>query len=440
MRSKWSKFACSLAVVVFAFWFRFEYQANTVIEYPLRADAGQYYNIGWNIVHHGVASMAHPGEDAPAPDSYRGPGYPLLVALAIFLGGDEKGYAYILIIQAILGALSAGLMIAIARQWLPFSYSLAAGVLVAIWPHLVSLAGNVLTESSLGFFLLLSVYLVTRAVHSGRLHYYILAGLAFAYTTLINPAMLLLPVAITVLLALFRKQYLLVFLCLSLSLPVAWSIRGAMLESGRSTSGRLVENILAGAEPGFSYDFSPATLEARSRVMPAIAEYKDDIWGALGAVADRVTSDPAYYLNWYVLQKPAQLWQWKILGDDDIYVYPVIVTPFHIQPAYRFIISFCSSINIILMVAAFTFMLLLIARSLSRGLRAEDLPLLVVTLVFLYANVLYSVLLPDPRYATPFRPFEIVLAVSLLFMCHRFVQEHRQEQAGKGSREPAKHV
>jgi hypothetical protein len=373
--------------------------------------------------------MTYPSEVPPEPDSYRGPGYPLLIALAIKLGGDDKGYNYVLFIQAILSALSVALAIAIARQWLAFSYALAVGVLVAVWPHLVSLQGNVLTETFFGFSLLLGVYLLGGAVSRQGLYLYALAGLAFAYAALINPAILLFPPLAAAAIAFFRRKYLVIFLCCSLSLPVAWSVRSAMLESGKSTSGRLVENILAGSEPDFNYDYSANTQASRERVWAKMEQYEGDIMGALGSLVDQFSDSPAYYASWYLLQKPVRFWQWNILGDPDIYVYPVIASPFQTHTLYRVIISICSSLNLILMAAAFGFVLVFAVRGFRRRFQEQDVPLLLVTLLFVYATLLHSVLVPDPRYSTPFRPFEILIALTLVSIIHGRVQASRPRGA-----------
>ena len=361
------------------------------------------------------------------------PGYPLLVALAIQLGGDENGYKYVLLIQALLGALSVALTIAIARQWLSFAYSLTAGILVAVWPHLVAMSGFVLTETFFGFSLVLGVYLLTCAIRRKRAGYYIAAGLVFAYSTLINPSILLFTPIATVALYPFQRKHLVIFLCCSLGPPAAWSIYSTTLDADKSSSSRLVENILAGSEPNFSYDYSPETVASRARITTEMARYQDDVQGALGMVVGRFAEDPALYASWYFLQKPAQFWQWAILGDSDIYVYPVLTSPFHTQPFYRVIISLCSSINTLLMAAALAFVLVLSAKLARRRFRARDLPLLIVSLVFVYATLLHSVLTPDPRYATPFRPFEILLALTLLSMAHSYVRESRQGKEEEGS-------
>ena len=431
-KKQWVKLVCAFSIVFFALWFRLEYQAHTIVDTPLRADAAQYYSIGWNLVHHGVVSMAIPDSVAPSPDSYRSPGYPLLVALSIQLGGDEKGYHYLLLLQALLGALSVGLTIAIARQWLSFTYAIIAGLTAAIWPHLVTLSGYVLTETFFGFTLLLGSYLLIIARRNQRTYQYVLSGLVFAYSALINPAILLFPVVIAAVLFFSQRKFVVIFLLCALSFPVAWAARSAMLDSAKTSSGRLLENILAGTEPDFDYNFSPAALVAKSRVSAGVKQYRNDFPAALGMIVDRFTENPAFYANWYFVQKPLRFWQWSILGDGDIYVYPVFVSPFQTNAFFRAIVSLCYSLNIFLMAAAFCFVLVFSVKSFRHGLRDQDMPVVFITLLFVYATVLHSVLTPDPRYATPFRAFEILLALSLLAAIQEYIQKNGQSKLQVG--------
>lgn len=424
-RKEWGKHFCVAAVILFSLWFRIEYQATTIVDVPLRADAGQYYAIGWNLFNHGVASMAYPNEATPTPDSYRGPGYPLLITLSLMLGGYEKELEYLLFIQAVLGALSVALTIAIARQWLSFTYAVLAGVLVAVWPHSVTMSGLILTETFFGFTLLLGTYLLGCASNSQRAYQYAFAGLAFAYSALINPAILLFPILVGAILIFSQRKYAVLFLLCALSLPVAWGARGVMIESGNNSSGRLMENVLAGMEPAWDYNHSPSALAAKSRVTKAMEDYRDDLPGALNFIADRIVENPRYYANWYLAQKPLRFWQWSILGSGDIYVYPVLVSPFETKTFFRLVVAFCHGLNLPLMIAAFCFVLVFASQVVRHRSQDQHMPLVFVVLLFVYATLLYSLLTPDPRYAIPFRPFEILLAFSLLALVHKQVRNSK---------------
>jgi 4-amino-4-deoxy-L-arabinose transferase-like glycosyltransferase len=422
----------AVAVVFFALWFRLEYQANTIVDHPLRADAGQYVRIAFNIVEHGVVSQHLPGEAPPQPDSYRGPGYPLLVAAAMLWSGVEGNWFHaLLVMQAVLGTLTVALTILIARRWLPDSYAIAAGLVVAIWPHTVTMSGYILTETFFGFTLVLATYLLCRAESGRRALWYALAGLVFSYAALINPSILLFPVLLAAFFVLTQRKYAVVFLLCALIVPLLWSARGALLESGRDSSGRLVENVLAGMEPQFDYVDTPAANEARSRYQARMESYQQAPLDALHAIAGELAAQPGYYLKWYLWQKPQRLWQWSMLGDGDIYVYPVNRSPFFTNPFYRVIASICHSLNTWLLVAAVGAVLLVAATGERQNPLRKSFPFVIVVLLFMYATALHMALTPDPRYATAYRPFEIMLAVSLVALLHQRWREKRtEEQSG----------
>ena len=153
---------------------------------------------------------------------------------------------------------------------------------------------------------------------------------------------------------------------------------------------------------------------------------------ALGEITSRFVGDPATYSRWYFLQKPMRLWQWTILGDMDIYVYPVLKSPFHTQSFYRAVISICSSINTLLMGVAFSFVFIFAVGGIRHGFQIQELSLIIVTLVFVYATFLHTILTPDPRYAVPYRPFEILIALTLLSSIHKYLRDNRHKNSHLG--------
>jgi 4-amino-4-deoxy-L-arabinose transferase-like glycosyltransferase len=432
-KEKLFRFA-ALALVLFALLFRIGYQTTAEVDSPLRADASQYTFIAWNMLNHGMVSMAAPGTPNPQPDSYRGPGYPALIASAILLGGEDHWYFPLLIMQAVLGALSVLLAMLIVRRWLPWGYTLLVGGLVAVWPHLVTLTGYVLTETFFGFSMLLAIWLLCRAQDRQRAYLYVLAGLVFGVSALINPVILVFPLLAAAVLFFSNRRLASIFLVCALLLPVAWSIRGMTLDVERkaSSSGRLMENVLIGLEPDFDsyYHQDPRGWEANQRVQAALALYRRDPPAAYAAIGQRLASDPGFYLKWYVLEKPLRFWSWSIgQGAGDIYVYPTTMSPFETKPLYRIVAAVCHGMNTVLMLLAFAATVLLLAKAMKRRLGREDLPLAWVTLLFVYATAIHSALAPDVRYSTPFRPTEIILAVTCLAMLQQEIRSARVRTA-----------
>tara|TARA_B110000503_G_scaffold20798_1_gene31440 strand:+ start:1170 stop:2405 length:1236 start_codon:yes stop_codon:yes gene_type:complete len=410
-----------------------EYNANTIVSEPYRADAGQYFSIAFNIVNHGVVSVARPDAKTPTPDSYRGPGYPLLVALVIATGGEDNFYRNLLFMQAVVGALSVAVTIAIARYWMGMGFAIAAGALMAIWPHTVTLAGYILTETFFGFSLLVGIYLLCRAHSTQKWLGYTFAGFTFSYAALINPVILIFPVLTAGVLLFSQRRNALIFLLCALVIPLAWSLRGVMLEeSGRSSSSRLVDNVFTGMEPDFDYGQTPEIIAARKRINEGQAAFNHSPMLAIELITKRIAEQPVFYVKWYLWQKPLRYWQWSIIhGDGDIYVYPVLQSPFYTSTTFRAISSLCYALNLPLLLAAVGFVLIFANKALRRNVQDNDFPLLLVTLLFIYATVLHSALTPEPRYAVPFKAFEVLLAMSLLAAVHRKWRDSKREEINK---------
>lgn len=407
------------AIVALALFLRLYYQQVTVVDQPVRADAAQYARIAWNLRQHGVVSMAPPADTPPVPDSYRGPGYPLLLAGAMGLAGtdDPRWYGYALTAQALLGAGTVALIMLIAGGFLAPAYVRAVGLLYAVWPHAITLSGYLLTETLFGFTLALGVYLLTRALASRRVLTFASAGAAFSFAALVNPIIIpFAPLAGALLLRRAPRPALVFMLCAAL-LPAWWAVRGAGIPAApnATSSYRLAENLLIGAEPDFpgAYRGDPVGLAVRARVDEALDAYAAHP-AALGPLLlERLAAEPVRLLAWYLLEKPAALWTWSVAqGVGDVYVYPTPVSPFELNPWYRALHALCYGLNTPLMVAAFGMLGVVLYRA-WRGPAPPDALWLTALLVG-YATAIHMVLTPDARYAVPFRGFEIALAVGLV--------------------------
>jgi hypothetical protein len=157
-------------------------------------------------------------------------------------------------------------------------------------------------------------------------------------------------------------------------------------------------------------------------------------FGGMHTLLDRLAEQPQLYAKWYLLQKPARFWQWSIVhGYGDIYVYPVMLPAFKIQPLFLAIASVCYSLNTWLFVAAIFSVVLLAWRCARGNLQDKEMPLVLVALLFVYATALHTVLTPDARYAAPFRPFEIMLAVSLVALAQQYWLAKKTEAKLQGA-------
>ena len=402
-----------LALTVGALLLRVYYTALAVVDNPLRADAGQYFRVALNVVLHGTYSTASPDAASVPPDSYRAPGYPTLIAVLFWLDGDGS-YDALLAIQCVLGACTVGFSILLASRMMPKNYAFATGVLVGVWPHLITMGGYALTETLFGFLLSASAWLVVKALERPKIGITLLAGMCLAAAALVNQIALCLAPLIA--LSFTKRDWKVwVFLAAALAPPLLWSVRDSQIQSpaGLSASSRLMENVLIGMEPDFVPRYKPeagipTAVVARERISAGLNAYSVDSKKAVYDIWKRMSERPIYYLVWY-LTKPEQFWSWSIVqGQGDIYEYPMLVAPFNSSFPLRLIASVCRGLNPLLMLAALGGAILTFAgKAPLRSAPANT----VVVLIAVYATVIHSILTPDVRYSIPFRPFEIILAM-----------------------------
>lgn len=412
------RWAAALVLVgLFAFGLRWYYVAHAVVYEPIRGDAIQYHAYAWNIAHHGIFSQAPPHSPTVASDSFRDPGYPLFLAIWLRLFASFPiWYPAVLMSQALLGSITVVLLMAGARGWLPDRWLLAAGMLMAVWPHSVTMTSFLLSETLFGFLCALAFYCLGRSFRSGSANWAALAGLGFGAAALTNAV--LIPFASLLALALlWRKaatyRVLLALALASVALPATWSIHNMQLPAGdASSTGRAMLNFVQGSWPAYHRAYRLSVVgDPSARLTLQAIQHEYDVMHASPAkgmvlVARRFGSNPLRYLAWY-LRKPADLWAWSIrMGQGDIYEYPTLRSPFDNQPALRAMVSICQAINPLLMVLALVGCLL----ALRRHAAARPFAF-ATTLLALYVTAVYSLLQSEPRYSIPFRGFEILLAI-----------------------------
>lgn len=423
-----------LLIFLLALGFRLGYQHMAVVTVPIRGDAAQYLHIALNLLHEGVFSLSPPGSAAVVPDDYRSPGYPLfLLAVIGSVGESPIWYALVLTLQALMGALTACLTALLASRCMPRPAALATGLLMAVWPHLVTLSGYVLTETLLGFVLTAALYAFCKCRPHARTVPLAGAGLLFSFATLINPVMTLLPLMLLPWLWKDRRSTL-VFLLASLALPLLWMVRGHSIEPAPNDSARsrLMENVFIGMQPDFDlwYQDDPAGIAAKQAVSDQLAAFHADPGSAPAAIAGELASRPGHYARWYLLGKPLKIWNWRIgQGAGDIYVYPTPTSPFEAQPAYRLIASLCHGLNPLLAAGALGGLLCCSALLLRK--RKPPLELISTATLAAYAIGFYTLLAPDARYGVPFRGAEFLLAAFFFSWLWQRLQSLRSQTAGR---------
>jgi len=396
---------------------------------PIQGDAVQYFAYAWNLVHHGVFSMAHPGADVVVADSFRDPGYPLMLAsLMLAIPDQDLWFGVVLLAQAALGALTVLLAMLAGRAWLSLPAVASAGILMAVWPHSIAITSNVLSETLTAFLVTASVAsLATACRTTGRRAYAwaAVAGLLFAATALTNAVFA--PVGPIVGIVLCYRQskwnrtWAVMLACTLLPL-MAWQVRAATLPSADSSSHRAMMNFIQGSWPIYhdAYMLYSVGDPRGQSVLDAInVEYRTMLESpskGLALIRERMAKSPGTYVAWYV-SKPWILWSWRIrLGNKDIYVFPVRFSPFQTDAIWRTVIAVCSAIN------PLVFMLAIGGIVVTIGER-RSIPAVVIAVVLLFCTAVYTVLQSEPRYGLPIRPFELLMAATAISRVRTWVRE-----------------
>ena len=398
-----------------AFVLRWYYVTHAIVDSPIRGDAIEYYSYAWNLLHHGVFSLAKPNAAQVVSDSFRDPGYPLFLAAWIgVLDEFPAWYLSLLIGQAALGALTVVLLMGAARDWLPMRWIAGAGVLMAIWPHSITINGYVLSETLFGFLLALALYVLSVALRRSSTWLMAIGGMVFGMAALTNAVAIPLAPLLAVSLWLLNyvpKRLLATLALAAMLLPFCWMLRNAHV-GGASSGGRAAMNLVQGSWPEYHDSFYRNAMygdaQARQNLENMSAEYRlvqEHPAQGLGAMARRMSAAPGRYIGWY-LSKPVLLWDWSIrVGIGDIYVYPTPYSPFYDKPLLRVIVALCHALNPVLML----FMLTGCIAAWLRRRQAE--PMVVVMLATtMFVTLVYALLQAEPRYSIPFRGIELLLA------------------------------
>ena len=413
-----------LALTLLALVLRAAYFTGSQVASPIVGDIVDYWSYAWNLVQHGVFSHAPPGPAIPAPDSWRGPGYPFFLAVCLRLaGGDMTGGVVVAQwAQLFLGALLVPLTCALGRNWLSRNFALFAGLLVAVWPHLVVFASTLLSETLLASLLLLMMWLGSLAQQRRDWRLALAAGAVAGCAALVNPLVLLFPPVLALLL-LVRGERRVALACLGAFALVAgaWSLRNAGLPSEASAADRARTNLVQGSWPlfhaanndRFDNEIAAAYYANIEREVQLLNSNPEAGYAQIGA---RLREEPGAYAYWYLLAKPWLLWDWSVrVGWGDVYFLQTTRSPFERVPVFRALHAVAKALNPLVFALALAAALWSLATLLRpRQASPEALARLQVALLCCYVTAVHTVLQAEPRYAVAYRPLELLLAVSAI--------------------------
>jgi len=440
-QNRWLWPSALFSLTLFALALRWYYVSTALVIGPLSGDATQYYSYAWNLVHHGIFANSHPGAATITPDNHRDPGYPLFLAIWMKLIGTNDSwyagnswYAAVLLCQALLGALTVTMAAQLARYWLSLRWAISAGLLIAVWPHSITINSNFLSETLFGFLCTLGLLLCARAHRRQSPWWAITAGLALGAAALTNA--ILLPFGILLAGFLAWRKLVPRRICVALAigallLPSAWAIRNTQIpagNAGNSSMSRALETFVVGSWPSFypawrASIFGDANTKAKAQItLKAVRDETGVLQvtplDGIPAIVQRLGQHPLRYAAWYLLEKPHLFWDWSIqIGYGDIYVLRTQDSPFQTNAAWIAVAAICHAMNLLLMLLALASLFLAWSKRRFQDIFGEQANRAVVVAVMglaVFATLVYAILQAEPRYSIPFRSFEILLAVTTL--------------------------
>jgi hypothetical protein len=411
----------AIAVFLLAWSLRQQFVMTMRVDVPLAGDCKFYLAYAYNLVTHGTFSAAFPGAIAPVvPDDFRGPGYPLFLAAVLqSVGAAGDWYHPTLALQALLGALTVLLGMRLAREWLSRGMVLAAGLLMAVWPHHIAASGAILSEVFYGFVLMTGLLAYAFAIRLARPAWATAAGVAFALGYLVNPVILPFPLVLAWLSRRLGWRIAVPLVAIPLLVAGAWFARSQSLPES-PVGGRAGLNLVQGSQPLFLDAWRVHRVDPGAHLLVASvdaegAAFSRDPLAGLRRIGNRIASDPVLYGGWYLFRKPYLLWDWDIrIGAGGIYVVGVDESSLDRIPALAAVQRICRWLNGPLFVlASVTAFFLLFG-----GLReARPGPQVALAALCIYVTVVHAVLQAEPRYSIPYRPFEIALFFTGLAWC-----------------------
>jgi hypothetical protein len=411
----------AVAITLLAFALRQSYLLGAQVDTPVAGDGLQYWHYAWNLVHHGVFSAQAPAASTPLADSWRSPGFPVLLAFCQRFGGEaDIRWAQWLLVM--LGSSLVPLSIALGRFWLSRPMALVAGLAIAMWPHLVVFSSTLLSETPFAFGLLLACLLAASADRRDSVFLAASAGLVAGAAALVNPVFLPFPLLLSALLAWRgRRRVALAYAMAFLLLAGAWSWRNSNLPAAASSAQRAQTNLVQGSWPLFhaawnNRDSEPLAAEYMRQIDGEIALMNADPRAGLAEMSARMRSEPAEYLRWYLLEKPWLLWAWDIrVGWGDVYFVETKRSPYDRLALWQGMHALARALNPwVFVFAAGAALALLVRATRVRFREPANFAGLQVALLACFVTTVHVLLQSEPRYGVAYRPLELLMAVSAI--------------------------
>ncbi len=405
-------------IVIIGLQLRLQSVMYTEVDHPIRADAKDYIFYAYNIKYFGIYSRSHPkSAQTPEPDAVRAPGYSLFVSLFLDKNVSKKSLYHLLIAQALLSTLVILLTYAVFSMLLGAKIALVVAFLTALSPHLVTVNVYLLSESLFGFLLISFLWLLSRLKSAPHPLMLLFIGAILAATSLTRPwvqyfIFLLIPLLLFFRSHIEKPRQVSVYIAVGFfALLSLWIIRNVVTLGMATDSALMVNTLHHGMYPNFMYDHRPESFGFPYHFDPRSTAISASLQSVLTEILRRFRESPLEHLQWYLLGKPVALLSWNIIqGMGDVFIYPVIRTPY--AELIHFKISHEMMRFLHLPLVIFSVFGSLIAWLPNRRLSESSVFLVrCISLLFGYFILLHMVVAPFPRYAIPMLPIIYGMAI-----------------------------
>lgn len=434
-------------ILLIAFDLRIQSVTHSIVDKPIRGDAGEYLLYGYNLKHYGTYSKSDSlfdkSEIPPAPDAVRAPAYGIFVSLFLSDPPNDKDISRITVAQAFISTFAVLIVFLICRRILPIPFALGAAALTAISPHLVTSNIYLLSETLFSFMLVLAVYAGSKIIGHKNLVIPVLAGLSLAAAALTHPMMLNFFIPATIFLMVYwgwKNGYktAVLFLMGFCMLYGAWTTRN-LISMGTAGDNHLMRIVIrTGIYPNLQYQDIPETFPYPYHYDPDFKNTSKDLASVLNELARAFREAPMKELGWYLVGKPMMLYSWDLKEayrfdeKGDVFTYPVISTPYHYLPHFRLTHGFMHMTHWVWVILMFGGIVVAWLPRKRLGLSEEAAFIArFIALLLLYHTAVMIAGVSIPRHSLSMRPFLYIMAMLPLALAYHRYLNARVTQPGR---------
>ncbi|MDP5071947.1 MAG: hypothetical protein NWQ45_13700 [Congregibacter sp.] len=424
---------CMLAIFVLALALRLQYQSESRVDTPLRADSGKYFTAAFNYYFHGVRSLDKPSlSTKPNGRTDLSPGYPLF--LTLFFSDKpqaSKIFQKVGTVQAVLGATTAALTFLLAYTGLPIGWALLAGCLTALSPHLIALSQLMLTETVFTFLVVSGLFLATLAYRRQSLIFAVTSTLILIAAGYVRTIGFVLPVLlIPIFLTVPQSPSVGLFTTRRLTMSAAPILAFALFAAGlwgleqvkKSDSSRAMAPQSEYQRIGAPAAYLAATIKPPQFLVDGdshiLQKNRNTEWKRPTNIS--FADAPAAYINWNVWGRWFWMWHFDNAYIGDVYIYPMLTSGFEENDGLKAIHVLMQFLHWPLYLLSWIGVAMLAKlffesrEPTNTNLRSSTTfwPIALAFAIFLAALSIVAWL---PRYTIPLRPVSYVLASFALY-------------------------